>query len=306
MIRMIHIQKDGLWKTLSHFEELMHLEGFKKKVDPAKYKFDYAFGFYTETEPVHCGLTNCNHLHNKGVIIKFVNGDVTNIGHICGKKHYSVEFSDSHRSINQSFSDHVNKQTIDEFKRSNPTFINDFKVFEQGVKKHDLYNKCASLIKHGYKNFPVPSPIREKLLSMISTEFTTLEVQKKVKKGYMDDGIVHDPVYSEVRVGEIKGLDFLFEKNRRHILLNDLNESISSISSINEDSDSADLKVAANLCGSIISQVEQHMKVVNKGFDLMKRSNLNQLSEIELDPKEKKQLNRLIVNTNLKLIHSAG
>ena len=291
---MIHIQQEGTWTTLNEFDELRLLKGFKNKIDPSKSRFDHAIGFYTKKEPVHCGLTNCNHPHNKGVVIKFINGDITNIGHICGKKHYGVEFSDSHRSINQSYDDHVNKQTIDSFNLRNPTFIDDFETLKQKVKHLNLYEKCASLIKGKYKDSPVPEPVREKLSNMIANRSLSLNVMKKIKKGYMDDGVVHDPVYSEIHVGDIKGLDYLFEENRRHILINDIDSSVRCIGSISKNSDSEHLKEAANLCGSIINLVEHHSNIIGLGFDLLKCTNLKLLTEIELNPKEKKQLNRLI------------
>jgi hypothetical protein len=110
----------------------------------------------------------------------------------------------------------------------------------------------------------------------------------------MDDGIVYDPVFSEVQIGHINGLDFLYEESRRHILINDIEKSINRIDSISDSSGQVQLKEAANLCGSIINQVEHHKKVISKGFILLNKSNLIQLSEIDLSPKEKKQLSRLI------------
>ncbi|MCB1584064.1 MAG: hypothetical protein KDI92_13445 [Xanthomonadales bacterium] len=183
MVSMIHIQQEGGWNTLNMFDDLKLIKGFKNKIDPSKLKFDRAIGFYTEKEPVHCGLTNCNHPHNKGVVIKFINGEITNIGHICGKNHYGVEFSDSHRSINQSYDDHVNRQTIESFNLNNPTFIDNFKTLKQKVKHLNLYEKCASLIKRKYQDLPVPDPVREKLSNMITSRSLSLNVMKKIKKG---------------------------------------------------------------------------------------------------------------------------
>lgn len=91
---MIALSEDG--KTLTHiesWEDVTSRSGYKEKIHPTKTKPKQIIGVYNLDPKIHCGLSTCNTEHHKGYLVVFKGGIETNMGNICGKREFGVEFS---------------------------------------------------------------------------------------------------------------------------------------------------------------------------------------------------------------------
>lgn len=71
------------------FEEIQAIPGYKANVDPSATKIARLRGLYSGLKAeVPCGLTRCHQGHLSGVIVETIDGDVTNIGHVCGGRYF--------------------------------------------------------------------------------------------------------------------------------------------------------------------------------------------------------------------------
>ena len=77
------------FKTMAEIEALPR---YQKDINPKTTKIARLVGLYSGFRiPVRCGLSRCHRSHMTGVVIETMDGDVTNIGHICGG-HYFEEY----------------------------------------------------------------------------------------------------------------------------------------------------------------------------------------------------------------------
>ncbi len=94
--------------TLIRDKELTHVEDwniirtrsdFRDNIDPETVKLYEIIGRYRESESLQCGLSSCHAQHKRGYIVTTTEGYVTNIGHICGKRHFGVDFETMSKDI---------------------------------------------------------------------------------------------------------------------------------------------------------------------------------------------------------------
>lgn len=80
---------DDLFKRPSYVESLNFSEGSELFIE--KMLADYAF---PADHKIACGIEGCRTPHMKGYLVLATNGQETNIGNICGRKHLGVNFTE--------------------------------------------------------------------------------------------------------------------------------------------------------------------------------------------------------------------
>lgn len=91
---MIRFNIDGATLVdVGSWEDIFDRPDFRAPIDPSTYEITDMIGQYSLPTKRPCGLKNCRTLHQRGYVVKIGNkGYVTNIGHICGKSHYKLDF----------------------------------------------------------------------------------------------------------------------------------------------------------------------------------------------------------------------
>ena len=91
---MIRFNIDGATLVdVGSWEDIFDRPDFRAPIDPINYEIADMIGQYSLPTKQPCGLKNCRTLHQRGYVVKVGNeGHVTNIGHICGKSHYKLNF----------------------------------------------------------------------------------------------------------------------------------------------------------------------------------------------------------------------
>jgi hypothetical protein len=274
----------GLIYSPKSWDEILEIPGYVNGIDPAKHKLKAIIGSY-HLKDIHCGLS-CNAAHDKGYIAQTQSGAVTNIGHICGRKYFDVDFitfsnqhnrevtAKSHRDLLSTFSLQVEdlENEISEQRKS-----------EYGIKW--IYSISQQLINRGKE---CPDEVVRAVTAMIksrsnvlqkSREATDAEIKvlelSQVKK-------VRKPHYIQEDIAIISGLDVLYEENDlKNLVTLEVEEKIKSFKKLNIDNlTHSELTRWAKWVSSIDSTKEKINNSMNAGINLLKSSNLSVFKEI--------------------------
>ncbi|MEW8060472.1 MAG: hypothetical protein AB2776_19425 [Candidatus Thiodiazotropha endolucinida] len=91
---MIKLSEDGRYFVeIKDWEELLTRPGFIQKVDSDEVKIGRIIGQYNISPKEPCGIKSCGTKHNRGYLIVLSNGYETNIGNVCGKRIFKVDFT---------------------------------------------------------------------------------------------------------------------------------------------------------------------------------------------------------------------
>jgi hypothetical protein len=74
------------------FDQLQQRPRFEASVDPKQHRLTEVLTDYTFEKEVPCGLSTCKQGHLKGFLVCTQSGVETNIGHVCGKRHFGEDF----------------------------------------------------------------------------------------------------------------------------------------------------------------------------------------------------------------------
>lgn len=84
------------------FADLKLIPKYKYDVNPAFTPLKEILDHYYLTPEVQCGLKGCHQWHNDGLIVELENGDITNVGHICG-----AAFGDKFLKAHKEYTDKI-------------------------------------------------------------------------------------------------------------------------------------------------------------------------------------------------------
>ncbi len=107
--------------TLNEAKELVRIEswddilsrpGFSPDVDPKSVKLTSIIGSYSLSADIPCGLSTCRQPHLNGYLVVCQGGVETNLGHHCGKKHFSVEFTQLKRAFTRDLNSKIRREHL--------------------------------------------------------------------------------------------------------------------------------------------------------------------------------------------------
>ncbi|WP_405231687.1 hypothetical protein [Lentisalinibacter salinarum] len=113
---MIVISEDGKgFVEVASWEDLLTRPGFLPEVDPKEIKLKRIIGRYRLPPTKHpCGLKTCHQPHFQGYIVLLEGGHETNIGHICGKRHFEIDWEHLERQYKRLYNEQRRRETIGE------------------------------------------------------------------------------------------------------------------------------------------------------------------------------------------------
>ncbi|MHB0992556.1 MAG: hypothetical protein ACYC3O_07655 [Burkholderiales bacterium] len=109
---MIEIKRDKELIRVECMDEVFLRPGFNTNLDPTKHTLDSIIGRYVEREKVVCGLSNCHTPHLRGYVVSTKDGQETNIGKDCGKKHFGVDFVTLSRQFDRDITEKENRDKL--------------------------------------------------------------------------------------------------------------------------------------------------------------------------------------------------
>src|SRR3546814_6138448 len=118
---MITINGEKGFVRIESWDDIESRPGFAKDIDPRSVKLKAIIGSYTFSDYIPCGLSTCHQPHGNGFLVVTVDGRETNIGRICGKRHFSVDFVQMRRVFLKDLNAKQNRNFLWELKHRLPS-----------------------------------------------------------------------------------------------------------------------------------------------------------------------------------------
>lgn len=94
------------------WEEMNELPGFQAVVQVGEGDLDELLGYYNLQPAKPCGIKSCRSPHNKGYIARLKSGVLTNIGNVCGKRQFGVEWGSQRDAFNVSLNSQRYRENV--------------------------------------------------------------------------------------------------------------------------------------------------------------------------------------------------
>lgn len=143
---MIRISKDG--KTLvsiESWEGLTERPGFRKVVEAQEGDLDDIIGYYDLRPLGQCGLKGCRHWHYRGLLVVLKDGTETNVGNVCGRRHFGVAWTDMKDRLIVALNAQRHREHITTTQALVPSLIDRLKRLREGkLQAAECYEKMHS------------------------------------------------------------------------------------------------------------------------------------------------------------------
>lgn len=233
---MITLKKDRELVYLERWSELEEMAGFSSSLDPSITELQEIIGRYKgEHGTVKCGLKSCQTPHSKGYIISTQSGNITNIGHVCGKKYFGVDFETMSNKLDMDFDDKENRELIDKFSDTDLPSLQDW--IKEKQKISSSINKGLNPIRYGRAGEKIPKIIQSTIFHMQKNKTAQLTIERELTQSERElaetsNNSNRNQFKTEI-VGIIKGIECLYPENDLNILLKQLKEEIEIFLNLN-------------------------------------------------------------------------
>lgn len=274
---MITLKKDRELIRLEHWSALEEMPGFMTGLDPNEMKLKEIIGRYSEHGTVKCGLKNCGTPHTKGYVVVTTTGNITNIGNVCGKKYFSVDFETMSSQLNRDLDDQENRETLNRF------ITNELDDIQNWVEKTKItarsLNSGVNALRHGAE---VPQAIRTKISDMVRKQTNQLTIDRSLteeeKKAVSYSGNQKKSQFRTEIIAVIDGIEALYPKNDLKTLLVDgcemeLNQFQSQKGHVDQ-LHSSELKKWVKWIGELSTQKQKIKTAIELGRELFSYANL--------------------------------
>lgn len=299
---MIVLNQNKEFVQVETWEDIQERPGFTDNLDPAKHDLSGIIGQYAFADKIRCGLSNCHTPHAKGYLVVTKSGVETNIGQVCGKKYFGVEFETMAQQFDRDLRDQQARERLWSFFHqieAKKKIIDDLRKKEHGA---DWVHKTSRPLVEAGNGFP--SVITRKINSMLKTGNFSLNIEREATAreyeiSESNGGRTQRPLIMEEKIADIHGLDVLRNENSlREILVIDINENLKSLERLNIDNMlSKDLSKWSKWVGEFDQKLEKATFIAKTGLTLLTRNNLAPFIKILEDPddvnKFQAYLNRL-------------
>lgn len=274
----------GLIFSPKNWAEIEEIPGYVKGIDPDKHKLKAIIGSY-HLKDIHCGLA-CNTAHDKGYIAQTQSGAVTNIGHICGKKYFGVDFTTFANQHNSEVTAKSNRDLLSTFGLQ----LDDLEIEICELRKSEfgidwIYKTSQNLINCGrecpdevvnaiHAMIKAGSNVLKKTREATEVEITAVELSQRRR--------VDRPHYVQEDIAVISGLSVLFKENDlKGLVVTELEEKIKSFKHlVIDDLPHSELAAWAKWVSSVESTKDKLKVSMQNGINLLKSSNLYPFKEI--------------------------
>ena len=210
--------------------EILERPGFTQDLDPNAHTLSAIIGSYAFGDKVRCGLSNCHTPHNKGYIAVTADGRETNMGTVCGKSYFGVDFETLTRKFDLDIQEKRDRDTLWAFRFKLDLFkqkIDDVRSQRLGA---DWAFKTSRRLLDGSREF---SEVSRKLGAMIRTGSSRLSKERLASEAEINSMDLSQgrrpsgPVYVDEPIATIVGMEALYKENDlRALLVIDLSERI--------------------------------------------------------------------------------
>lgn len=290
--------KRGLIFSPKSWTEIEEIAGYVKGLDPAKHKLKAIIGSY-HLKDINCGLSECNSLHDKGYIAQTQSGAVTNLGHICGKKYFGIDFTTFANQHNREVTAKINRDLLSTFSLQLDDLeyeIKNLRASEQGI---DWIYLTSQNLKIRGKD--CPDEVVSAISKMIKSRTNILRksrqaTEEEIKIVELSQKRIGRPYYVEENLAVISGFEALFEENElKRLVITELEEKIKPFKSLNlENLTYQELAAWAKWAASVETTKVKIKASIDAGVNLLRSSNLVAFKEIISNKKDIEKFDKFL------------
>lgn len=281
---MITLNSDRGLERVEDWNDICSLPGFTEKLNPKKHELKEIIGSYSIISKVACGLSDCRKPHIEGYIVTTKAGQITNIGNVCGKNTFGVDFQQQSNVFTRMVTEHNNRESLYLFQSHIEGHIEELKTLLSGNLGANEINKNAKALVTPEKN-PSDTIIKEVrkiantregsiIIPRVATEEEIEIIEASQKKP------LPRPHYVDDKTGYLRGIEIFYPENDlRELLIKDAQTNLRALKILDVDSATySELQFWSKWCSDFESKISKAKTIIKHGTDLLQSDNLLKLT----------------------------
>ncbi|TVV45475.1 hypothetical protein [Thalassolituus sp. C2-1] len=287
---MIQLNVDGIgFVRVDSWDDIESIPGYTEDLHISDdEKLSEVIGVYDFPLKIRCGISTCHQQHNKGYIVKTVSGSVTNIGNVCGRKIFNVEFKEKKKIFDRDLADSGNREKLWLIRNQ----LDGYDERLAGVLDGNAGAVALERKLRAFKgsNYRIPREVGDFLRSAVRTRDSVIYHSRvaTADEVAIEEALigrrVQRPYYVSEPICVVDGIESLHgDSDLKKILISDLKVNFSRLREMDIDSaTSKELKDMALWSGKIEELFEKAEVAIGYCRRFLDKNNLNKLLNIEL------------------------
>jgi hypothetical protein len=302
---MITLNSERGVVRIASWDDIESVPGFVANIDPKTVKLKEIIGSYTFDALIPCGLSTCHQPHGNGFLVAAADGRVTNIGRICGKRHFSVEFTQMSRVFLAVVREQQNREFLGQLRNRLPNIIAEVSTIK--TEQHGAAWINVRVNQLTGKSTALPTPIFNAVRQAVRHGDGTLVIERVATKQEREErsaavdvkGLEHlrrnAPFVIEDRVGQLDGFAALAPGNGLREILGDVEPFLTALLGADvENLPAKQLRELSKVGGELDANLERLRNVVAAGRRLLTRRNIGQLARFATNRNEAQLFERFL------------
>lgn len=286
---MITLNSERGLVRIASWGDVESVPGFTADIDPKTVKLKEIIGSYTFDALIPCGLSSCHQPHGNGFLVAAADGRVTNIGRICGKKHFDVEFTQMSRVFLAAVRAQQNREFLGELKNRLPGITTE--VVTIRTEQHGAAWINARVNQLTGNSTALPTPIINAVRQAVRRGDGVLIIERAATKQEREErsaavdvkGLEHlrrnVSYVIEDRVGQLDGFPALAPGNGLREIIGRIEPFLAALSEADIESlPDKQLRELSKIGGELDANLERLRSAVAAGRRLLTRQNIQQLT----------------------------
>ena len=287
---MITLSRERGFVRIASWNDIESVPGFTADIDPKTVKLKEIIGSYTFDALIPCGLSTCHQPHGNGFLVAAADGRVTNIGRICGKKHFDVEFTQMSRVFLAAVRAQQNREFLGELRNRLPTISTEVATIRNEQLGAAWLNTRVNQLTG--KSTALPTPIINAVRQAVRRGDGTLIIERAATKREREErsaavdvkGLEHlrrnTPFVVEGQIGRLDGFAALAPGNGLREILGVIEPFLTALSEAEiENLPDKQLRELSKVGGELDANFERLRSIVAAGRRLLTRQNVQQLMQ---------------------------
>jgi hypothetical protein len=281
---------------LKTWDEIISRERYRRDIDPKSTKLVEIIGhYYLRDDRVTCGLKDCHQPHDRGFLVVTDAGAETNIGNVCGVRHFDIDFKTLRNQFNRQVMERSRRMKLREIFARKDHLLE--RISELRLKPHGAdwlrrsLSSFARLYPHELQSQISERARRENDVVTMVRERSREEIER-LKAGNLSTRDV-ELRYETVLIGRIKGLS-IWSKDIRQIVVIDLEQRLYALSRVDVDGLSGkELRAWYQWATKIDGLISEAEALIKAGQEFFAAENLQLLHQLPLRDSIKEGLSRI-------------
>lgn len=285
---MITISVERGLVRLSSWDEVYETPGFVRALDPKSAILKEIIGVYSFSSRQPCGLKSCKQPHGNGYLVTTTDGQVTNLGNVCGKGAFSVAFTSLRKIFDRDLRAKERRERLEALQSRLPALVARFTQLRDRARPP--YKAVTTLRGTG-----VPQIVADTVKRMVRSGDGGVTINRKATKQEreiaLEAGVARPdmPYYVSETVGRLTNVAALqsYETIRKDLL--ELEPALTRLGEVHADQLSEkEARHLDKVTGGLDARLDHMEQVVSSLRAFATRDNLDQLAAILEHPSDRK------------------